>query len=163
MSVPAPAKAYLAVDKAPPEDHDVPSYFSVHDATGGILPPKASAAFCVPAPAGKYLAVDKAPPADQADGPIDKLTENPTLPVTPNEPVISADPVYGNAGVDGAKEALVAVEANDALVAVEANDALVAVVALLAVLAFVANDALPNKLPVIPLVTVSDPVMVLLF
>ena len=66
---PAPAKEYLAVDKAPPADHDVPLYSSVHAIIVGneITPPKASPAFYVPAPAKKNLAVDKAPPADHED------------------------------------------------------------------------------------------------
>ena len=38
-------------------------------------------------------------------------------PVTPREPVIKADPVKGNAGVEGAYEALKAFVANDAVVA----------------------------------------------
>ena len=33
--VPAPAKLYLAVDKAPPAVHDEPLYSSVHDRDGG--------------------------------------------------------------------------------------------------------------------------------
>ena len=65
--VPAPANSYLAVDKAPPEDHDEPLYSSVHEnIVGPLRPPKASASFCSPAPAREYLAVDKAPPTDQA-------------------------------------------------------------------------------------------------
>jgi hypothetical protein len=95
--------------------------------------------------------------------------------------------VNGNAGVEGAKEALeandalVALDANDALVALDANEALVdvsakealvdvvakealiAVEANDALVAVFANDAVPNKLPVIPFVTVSDPVTILLF
>ena len=46
--VPAPAKPNLAVIKAPPDDHDVPLYSSVHD-LAGKAPPKASPAFCSPA------------------------------------------------------------------------------------------------------------------
>ena len=62
--VPDPAKQPLAVIKAPSEDHDVPSYFSVHDnEVDGEHPPKASASFCVPTPAKLRLAVIKAPPA----------------------------------------------------------------------------------------------------
>ena len=33
--VPAPAKLYLAVDRAPPADHEVPLYVSVHDKKDG--------------------------------------------------------------------------------------------------------------------------------
>ena len=44
--VPAPPKPYLAVDKAPPADHDVPLYNSVHPKTvGAFCPPNAKAAF----------------------------------------------------------------------------------------------------------------------
>ena len=45
-------------------DHEDPSYSSVHDTVTGVLPPKASASFCVPAPANAHLALIKAPPAD---------------------------------------------------------------------------------------------------
>ena len=96
----------------------------------------------VPAPANNRLGTDKAPPVDQADVIDDDANENPILPVTFNEPVISADPVKGKAGVDGANDALVAKEA---------------------LVAFVANDAVPSKLPVIPFVTVREPVTILLF
>ena len=49
--IPAPANAYLAVDKAPPADHEVPLYSSVHDTLAFVTPPKAKPAFCIPAPA----------------------------------------------------------------------------------------------------------------
>ena len=63
--VPVPAKYVLACDKAPPVDHDEPSYSSVHDNGGGdTKPPNATAAFCSPAPAKPFLAVIKVPPAD---------------------------------------------------------------------------------------------------
>ena len=92
------------------------------------------------------------------------------LPVTPNEPVIWAEPVNGNPGVafnanDAvcanealvAKDELIEVDANDAdvefiakdaLVAVEANDELIALSAFKACDAEVAVLALPSKLPV---------------
>ena len=64
--VPAPAKAYLAVPKAPPADQDVPLYVSVQATVAKPLfkPPNANAAVFVPAPAKPNLAVIKAPPAD---------------------------------------------------------------------------------------------------
>ena len=70
MFVPAPAKAPLAVNKAPPEDQEVPLYVSVFPKLINVhpditLPPKAKAAVFVPAPAKLCLAVIKAPPEDQ--------------------------------------------------------------------------------------------------
>ena len=63
--VPAPANIYLAVDKALPADHDVPSYSSVHDSSFiSSSPPNANAADCIPAAAKLNLAVDKLPPDD---------------------------------------------------------------------------------------------------
>ena len=63
------------------------------------------------------------------------------LPVTPNDPVIKAEPVKGKAGEEGAYDALKAVNAYEA------------------VKADVAYEAVPNKDPVIPADTLSDPVM----
>ena len=95
--VPAPAKSYLAVDKAPPADHESPLYSSVHDEKPASTPPKASAAFCVPAPAKLRLAIIKAPPADHTPGSyvLIKLVV-PTefvSPCTLNEPVILLVPM----------------------------------------------------------------------
>ena len=42
--VPAPANEYLAVDKAPPADHDVPLYVSVQATNAGLKPPNTKAA-----------------------------------------------------------------------------------------------------------------------
>ncbi len=44
VCVPAPAKLFLAVIKAPPAVHDEPLYSSVHEHVKGV-PPKASPAF----------------------------------------------------------------------------------------------------------------------
>ena len=106
MFVPAPAKSRVKVIKAPPADHEVPLYSSVHP-TGALvglpnLPPKASPAFCVPAPAKRYLAVDKAPPVDHDDGPNGRLAKNsilPVLAVTLRLPAIAAEPEYGKGSV----------------------------------------------------------------
>ena len=103
-------------------------YSSVHDTiVGGIVPPKASPAFCVPAPANLYIAADKAPPADQTLGPPAKSVENPTLPVTAKLPDMIAEPVYGNGSTppitweaDTAYEADVADVAKDEDTAFEA-------------------------------------------
>jgi len=69
--VPAPPDKESAVIKAPPADHEVPLYSSVHDTVVKVgdpkFPPKASPAFCVPAPAKLDLPVIKAPPADHED------------------------------------------------------------------------------------------------
>ena len=62
--VPAPAKEVLDVIKAPPADHDVPLYSSVHARLGKSPPPNAKPAFCVPAPPEEFLSVIKEPPAD---------------------------------------------------------------------------------------------------
>ena len=63
--MPAPAKAYLAVFKLPPDDHDVPSYSSViAEEVLLIYPPKLKPADCVPHPAKSYLPVFKFPPDD---------------------------------------------------------------------------------------------------
>jgi len=43
--VPAPAKLFLAVIKAPPAVHEVPLYSSVHDNSPPEYPPKARPAF----------------------------------------------------------------------------------------------------------------------
>jgi len=94
-------------------------------------------------------------------------------PVTPNDPVISADPVYGNV-VSGAYEALKAFVANEAVVAkleLTALDALTAneaVVAKLELTAFktyeavTAFDAVPKSEPVND-VAVKDPEMFTVF
>jgi hypothetical protein len=78
------------VDKAPPDDQEVPLYSSVQ-----VPFPKAKAAFCVPAPANSDLAVINAPPTDQI--PEVLVYCNSFEPVSnhifPAEPVFASDPI----------------------------------------------------------------------
>ena len=115
------------------------------------------------------------------NGPVDPLIDNTvepelyidTLPVTPNDPVICADPVYGNAATDPSKydavnaydavtdlDADTALSTYDAVCAFATYDAVCAVVTNDAVNVFSAHDAVPNNEPVIPCVTVNEPEMI---
>ena len=101
---------------------------------------------------GKLLSIKVSVTLDDVDpvpismmlglGPVKLIP--PTDPVTPNEPLIIADPVYGKV-VSGAYEADTA---NDAVKANELDIALEEDIAKEALIAFCAQEAVPNKEPV---------------